>query len=93
MKTCVRTLRRHPRLWKSLEKPIARRAFLFRKSRSGAVLTELVSLFAACLVRNVFTGGLNYHSVYECIPIPSLEAAAEVALSLVKLSAEVKTLK
>ena len=42
---------------------------------------------------NVFTGGLNYHSVYECIPIPSLEAAAEVALSLVKLSAEVKTLK
>jgi len=36
---------------------------------------------------------LNYHSVYECIPIPSLEAAAEVALSLVKLSAEVKTLK
>lgn len=42
---------------------------------------------------NVFTGGLNFHSVYECIPIPSLEAAAEVALSLVKLSAEVKTLK
>lgn len=41
---------------------------------------------------NVFTGGLNYHSVYECIPIPSLEAAAEVALSLVKLSAEVNTL-
>lgn len=42
---------------------------------------------------NVFTGGLNYHSVYECIPIPSLEAAADVALSLVKLSAEVKTLE
>lgn len=42
---------------------------------------------------NVFTGGLNFHSVYECIPIPSLEAAAEVALSLVKLSAEVKTLQ
>ncbi|WP_417152488.1 peptidase T [Parasutterella excrementihominis] len=42
---------------------------------------------------NVFTGGLNFHSIYECIPIPSLEAAAEVALSLVKLSAEVKTLK
>ncbi len=42
---------------------------------------------------NVFTGGLNYHSVYECIPVPSLEAAADVALSLVRLSAEVKTLK
>ena len=42
---------------------------------------------------NVFTGGLNFHSIYECIPIPSLEAAAEVALSLVKLSAEVKTLQ
>lgn len=42
---------------------------------------------------NVFTGGLNFHSVYECIPLPSLEAAAEVALSLVKLSAEVKTLQ
>lgn len=42
---------------------------------------------------NVFTGGLNFHSVYECIPVLSLEAAANVALSLVKLSSKIQTLK
>lgn len=42
---------------------------------------------------NVFTGGMNYHSVYECIPVKSLEAAADVALSLVRLSSQIKSLK
>lgn len=41
---------------------------------------------------NVFTGGMNYHGIYECIPVKSLEKAAEVALSLARLSAEVKSL-
>lgn len=41
---------------------------------------------------NVFTGGMNFHGIYECIPVRSLEKAAEVALSLARLSAEVKSL-
>ena len=41
---------------------------------------------------NVFTGGMNFHGIYECIPVKSLEKAAEVALSLARLSAGVKSL-
>lgn len=41
---------------------------------------------------NIFTGGMNFHGIYECIPVKSLEKAAEVALSLARLSAEVKSL-
>ena len=31
---------------------------------------------------NVFTGGLNYHGIYECLPVKSLELAANVAFEL-----------
>ena len=31
---------------------------------------------------NVFTGGLNYHGIYECLPVKSLELAAKVAFEL-----------
>lgn len=31
---------------------------------------------------NIFTGGLNYHSRYEYLPLPSLKAAAETVLHL-----------
>ena len=41
---------------------------------------------------NVFTGGMNFHGVYECIPVKSLEKAAEVAVKLAQLSASVKAL-
>lgn len=35
---------------------------------------------------NIFTGGLNYHGVYECLPVRSLEKAAEVAVALARRS-------
>lgn len=41
---------------------------------------------------NVFTGGLNFHGVYECLPVKSLEKARDVALKLAELSASVKSL-
>lgn len=37
---------------------------------------------------NLFTGGHNYHSVLEFIPIPSMEKAVEVILNLVELYAQ-----
>lgn len=40
---------------------------------------------------NLFTGGLNYHGIYECLPIPSLCKARDVAVEIAKLSAEVPT--
>lgn len=33
---------------------------------------------------NYFTGGLNFHSPYECLPLPSLEKAYHVSLKIVK---------
>ncbi len=41
---------------------------------------------------NVFTGGMNFHGVFECIPVKSLEKAADVAVKLAELSASVKSL-
>ena len=38
---------------------------------------------------NLFTGGLNYHGIYECLPIPSLYKARDVAVEIAKLSAAV----
>ncbi|HEX9014359.1 MAG TPA: peptidase T [Anaerolineaceae bacterium] len=37
---------------------------------------------------NLFTGGHNYHSRYEFIPIPSMEKAVEAILKIVELYAE-----
>lgn len=42
---------------------------------------------------NVFAGGLNFHGIYECLPIPSLMKSAEVAIRLAELSAKVNSLK
>ena len=36
---------------------------------------------------NVFAGGLNFHSVYEFLPVPNLLKARDVALEIAKLSA------
>lgn len=41
---------------------------------------------------NIFTGGMNYHGVYECLPVKSLEKARDVAVALAKLSASVESL-
>ena len=37
---------------------------------------------------NLFTGGLNAHSVKECIPVSSMEKAVRVILNLVALYAK-----
>ena len=41
---------------------------------------------------NIFTGGLNYHGVSECLPVRSLEKAAEVAVALARRSATLESL-
>lgn len=41
---------------------------------------------------NVFTGGMNFHGIYECIPVKSLEKAAEVAVKIAEVSSTVKSL-
>lgn len=37
------------------------------------------------LTPNYFTGGLNFHSKYECLPVPSLEKSYNVTMKLVQL--------
>ncbi len=39
---------------------------------------------------NLFTGGMNYHGRYECIPTFAMEKAVEVLIKLVELGAERK---
>ncbi len=41
---------------------------------------------------NIFTGGMNYHGVYECLSVTGIEKALEVAIELGKISAKVSTL-
>lgn len=42
---------------------------------------------------NIFAGGLNFHGIFECLPVPSLMKSAEVAVRLAELSAKVHSLK
>ncbi len=42
---------------------------------------------------NLFTGGLNFHGVYECLPVKSLAASFDVARTLCEMSAAVKSIK
>lgn len=42
---------------------------------------------------NFFTGGLNFHGVYECLPVKSLLRSYDIAKRLCEMSSEVKTLK
>ena len=62
------------------EKPI-------RGGTDGAALTEM-----GLPCPNVFTGGFNFHGVYEFLPVPSLEKARDVAIALAKRSAEIESL-
>ena len=41
---------------------------------------------------NIFTGGMNYHGVYECLSVTGIQKALEVAIELGKISSEVNTL-
>lgn len=39
---------------------------------------------------NIFAGGLNFHGVYEFLPVASLEASAATAVEIARLSADVR---
>lgn len=41
---------------------------------------------------NIFTGGLNFHGVHECLPVRSLDKAVDVAVALAARSADVTSL-
>ena len=62
------------------EKPV-------RGGTDGARLSEM-----GLPTPNLFTGGMNYHGVYECLSVTGLERALELGIELGKMSAEVKTL-
>lgn len=42
---------------------------------------------------NIFTGGMNYHGIYECLPVNSLVKAADVTQKLAELSAKMDKLQ
>ncbi len=37
---------------------------------------------------NLFTGGLNFHGRYECIPVESMEKAVQVIVKIIELHAQ-----
>ncbi len=41
---------------------------------------------------NIFSGGMNYHGIFEYLPVRSLQKARDIAINLAKLSASVKSL-
>jgi tripeptide aminopeptidase len=61
-----------------VEKPI-------RGGTDGALLSEM-----GLPCPNVFAGGVNFHSVYEFLPIASLQKARDVAIELARISAKAR---
>lgn len=59
-----------------------------RGGTDGAKLSE-----AGLPCPNLFTGGLYFHGVHECLPVPSLLKAEEVAVTLARMSAEIESLR
>lgn len=37
---------------------------------------------------NIFTGAHNFHSIYEYLPVPSLQAASDVVVDVIRITAE-----
>ena len=62
-----------------------------RPIRGGTDGARLSTIGLPC--PNVFVGGLNFHGIFECLPIKSLEKAGDVATAIAKRSAEIRTLK
>ncbi len=58
--------------------------------RGGTDGARLTQMGLPC--PNLFTGGLNFHGIYECLPVPSFMKAYEVVLELVSRSARVRSL-
>ncbi len=44
--------------------------------------------YMGLLTPNVFTGGMNYHGKFECLPVESLKKSSEVVQNIVKLIAQ-----
>ena len=42
---------------------------------------------------NLFTGGMNYHGVFECLSVSGLLKSTEVVQELIKMTSETKSLK
>ena len=64
---------------------------LFRSVRGGTDGAKLSEAGLPC--PNLFTGGLYFHGVHECLPVPSLLKAEEVAVTLARMSAEIESLR
>jgi tripeptide aminopeptidase len=44
--------------------------------------------YMGLLTPNLFTGGMNFHGKFECIPVESLKKSSEVVQNIIKLIAE-----
>lgn len=42
---------------------------------------------------NIFTGGMNFHGIYECLPIEHFKKAFEVVCAIAKRSAEMRSVE
>ncbi len=58
---------------------IAPRTIAMRGGTDGSFLST-----RGIFTPNYFTGGLNFHSPYECLPVPSLEKSYNVSLKIVE---------
>ncbi|MGF1689102.1 peptidase T [Photobacterium japonica] len=62
---------------------IVMKATPMRGGYDGAVLSQ-----KGLPCPNIFTGAHNFHSIYEYLPVPSLEAASAVVVDVIRITAE-----
>ena len=62
---------------------IEMKAIPMRGGYDGAVLSQ-----KGLPCPNIFTGAHNFHSIYEYLPVPSLEAASAVVVDVIRITAE-----
>ena len=62
---------------------IAMKAVPMRGGYDGAVLSQ-----KGLPCPNLFTGAHNFHSIYEYLPVNSLQAASDVVVEIVRMTAE-----
>ncbi|PSW09982.1 peptidase T [Photobacterium sanctipauli] len=62
---------------------IEMKAIPMRGGYDGAVLSQ-----KGLPCPNIFTGAHNFHSIYEYLPVPSLEAASNVVVDVICITAE-----
>ncbi|MCW8331236.1 peptidase T [Photobacterium sp. SDRW27] len=62
---------------------IAMKAIPMRGGYDGAVLSQ-----KGLPCPNIFTGAHNFHSIYEYLPVNSLQAASDVVVDVIRITAE-----